>query len=64
VAFLSYAKGNALRKDKEVSLRVMQVGDKKVKTLATFAGGQGSLGKQPWSPDGKRVAFISYQSMK
>lgn len=35
-----------------------------IKVLAPFVGGQGSLGEQPWSPDGRRAVFISYQSMQ
>lgn len=34
------------------------------KILATFTGGPGSVGAQPWSPDGKRIVFISYQTME
>ena len=65
LAFLSYSKDlKSLPANKEVSLRMLSLADKKVKTLATFVGGQGSLGKTPWSPDGKRLVFISYQSMK
>jgi TolB protein len=65
LVFLSYSKNlKGLPKDKNVSLRTMSPADKKVKTLATFVGGQGSLGTEPWSPDGKRLVFISYQSMR
>lgn len=62
LAFLSYSK--ALSDGGEVSLRTMSLADKKIKTLATFQGGKGSLGKQPWSPDGRRLVFVSYQSMR
>jgi WD40 repeat protein len=65
VLFLSYSKDlSALPDKQDVALRVLSVADKSVKTLATFIGGQGSLGTEPWSPDGRRVAFISYQQMK
>ncbi len=65
VAFLSYSKEQeALPENRDVSLRLMSLADKQVKTLTTFVGGQGSLGKNPWSPDGKRLVFVSYQSMK
>jgi TolB protein len=63
--FLSYSKDlKALPENTEVTLRVISLADKNIKTLARFMGGQGSLGTQPWSPDGRRVAFISYQSME
>jgi hypothetical protein len=29
------------------------------RVLAAFFGGQGSLGISPWSPDGKRIVFVS-----
>jgi hypothetical protein len=47
----------------DAELRVRSLADKTTKTLAQFVGGQGSLGPQPWSPDGRRVVFISYQKM-
>lgn len=47
----------------EMSLRVMLLADRSIKTLAKFAGGAGSLSPAPWSPDGRRIVFISYQSM-
>jgi TolB protein len=62
LAFLSYPKEtSSLPKKGDVSLRLMTLAGKKIKTLAFFRGGQGSLGKQPWSPDGKRLAYVSYQ---
>ena len=65
LVFLSYSKNlKGFAKDKNVSLRMMSPADRKVKTLATFVGGQGSLGTEPWSPDGNRLVFISYQSMR
>ncbi|MGC2657618.1 MAG: hypothetical protein WA324_06550 [Bryobacteraceae bacterium] len=63
--FLSYAKDmTSLPENSEVSLRLMTVANKSVKTLATFTGGPGSLGAHPWSPDGRRIVFISYQTME
>jgi WD40-like Beta Propeller Repeat len=62
--FLSYSKDfKELPEGKDVALRMMSLADQKIKTLATFVGGPGLLGTQPWSPDGRRVVFISYQSM-
>jgi TolB protein len=63
--FLSYPKDlDALPENQDIELRMMSLADRSVKELATFVGGQGSLGTQPWSPDGRRAVFISYQSMK
>jgi hypothetical protein len=63
--FLSYPKKfDAVPEDNDIELRMMSLGDRSIKLLAPFVGGQGSLGDQPWSPDGRRVVFISYQSMR
>jgi dipeptidyl aminopeptidase/acylaminoacyl peptidase len=63
--FLSYSKDlKELPKDQDVSLRLLTLADKSVKTISTFIGGSGSLGPQPWSPDSRRVTFISYQAMQ
>lgn len=37
--------------------------DGKTTPLARFDGGPASLGAAPWSPDGKRVVFVSYQML-
>jgi TolB protein len=63
--FLSYSKDlNGIPEHKDVTLRMMSLADKSTKVLAEFVGGQGSLGTQPWSPDCRRVVFISYQAME
>jgi Tol biopolymer transport system component len=41
----------------------MNLKDNTMKTLVSFVGGPDSLGAQPWSPDGKRIVYVSYQSM-
>jgi hypothetical protein len=65
MVFLSYSKEYAkLSADVPVELRLMQLSDNTVKTLATFVGGPSSLGENPWSPDGRRLVFVSYQVMK
>jgi Tol biopolymer transport system component len=45
-----------------VELRLMTLKDNSIKTLVNFVGGPESLGNQPWSPDGRRAVFVSYQS--
>ena len=47
----------------ELVLSVTSMEDKKTKVVAKFTGGRGSLSAHPWSPDGKRLAFISHQSV-
>jgi hypothetical protein len=45
--------------DKDVLLRVLSTKDGKVRVLAKFVGGKGT--GPSWSPDSRRIAFISYQ---
>jgi hypothetical protein len=47
--------------DKEVMLRVMTLADKKITVLTKLFGGQGTMNVNSWSPDGRRLAFVSYQ---
>jgi len=47
--------------DKDVTLNVMSLADKKVKMLATLFGGQGTNNVDSWSPDSSKVAFVSYE---
>ena len=64
VAFLSSTA--LLTKDGDVLLRVMNLADgpngqAKVTVIAKLIGGHGTLGPGAWSPDGKRLTFVSYQ---
>ncbi len=46
---------------KHVTIRVMPVnGQEKPKVLAYIYGGQGTINVPSWSPDSKRIAFVSY----
>jgi TolB protein len=47
--------------DKDVGLNLMSMGDKKVHVLATLFGGQGTINVPSWSPDSRRLAFVSYE---
>jgi TolB protein len=47
--------------DKDVTLRRMTLADKKIDVLGRFLGGQGTVNVPCWSPDGKRIAFVTYQ---
>jgi Tol biopolymer transport system component len=44
---------------KHVYLRVMPIGGGEAKVVAYLYGGQGSINVPSWSPDSKRVAFVS-----
>jgi TolB protein len=64
VVFLSYpAKGAAFPEETDVEIRVLSLADNKVKLLAKIVGGKNTLGAQPWSPDSKRLIFVSYQTL-
>lgn len=47
--------------DKEVMLRVMSLADRKITILAKLFGGQGTMNVNSWSPDGRKLAFVTYQ---
>lgn len=62
MAFLSYQKGVKGRPtDKDVTLRIMSLTDKKIRVLAKLVGGPGTIDAPCWSPDSRRLAFVSYQ---
>jgi Tol biopolymer transport system component len=44
---------------KRVTLRLMPVSGGAPKTIAYLYGGQGTINVPSWSPDSKRVAFVS-----
>jgi TolB protein len=46
--------------NKDVMLRLMSLTDKKITVLAKLFGGQGTINVPSWSPDSKRLAFVSY----
>ncbi|MGA2252546.1 TolB family protein [Terracidiphilus sp.] len=47
--------------NKDVTLNVMTLADKKVKVLAHLFGGQGTMNVPSWSPDSTKIAFVSYE---
>lgn len=62
MAFLSYepdVKGHPPNKD--VQLRLMALDTKEIRVLAKVFGGQGTINVPSWSPDSKRIAFVTYQ---
>jgi Tol biopolymer transport system component len=62
LVFVSYdkdVKGHPANKD--VVLRILPMSGGKPKIIANLFGGQGTINVPSWSPDSKRVAFVSYQ---
>jgi Tol biopolymer transport system component len=47
--------------EKDVVLNLMSMSDKKVQVLAELFGGQGTINVPSWSPDSKKLAFVSYE---
>jgi TolB protein len=47
--------------DRDVMLRIFSLADKRVTVLAKLIGGEGTIDAPSWSPDGGRLAFVSYQ---
>jgi TolB protein len=72
MVFLTYDKSvTGHPENKDVSLRLMSLKDAtsagvkfknaKIAILAKLFGGQGTINVPSWSPDGKQLAFVSYQ---
>lgn len=62
LVFLSYEKDvKGHPENKDVMLRLMTLADGKISVLARLFGGQGTINTPSWSPDGRRLAFVSYQ---
>jgi Tol biopolymer transport system component len=45
---------------KQVYIRIMPVEGGEARVLAYAYGGQGTINAPSWSPDGKKLAFVSY----
>jgi len=62
IVFVSYDKsveGHPANKD--VVLRIMPTTGGEPKILAALFGGQGTINVPSWSPDSKKIAFVSYR---
>jgi TolB protein len=62
IVFLSYSKEvSGHPENKDTTLRLMSLADRKITVLAKLFGGQGTINVPSWSPDSKKLAFVSYQ---
>src|SRR5882724_2792501 len=61
MVFLSYPRDvEGHPENKDVMLRLMSLKDGKITVLAKLFGGQGTINVPSWSPDGAKIAFVSY----
>ncbi|MBA2354368.1 MAG: TolB family protein [Acidobacteria bacterium] len=61
LVFLSYDRSvQGHPQNKDVTLRLMTVADRRITVLAALFGGQGTINVPSWSPDNRRLAFVSY----
>lgn len=64
LVFLSYEKEvKGHPEDKDVTLRIMPLAGGKPEILAKLFGGQGTINVPSWSPDSRRLSFVSYQRL-
>ncbi len=65
VVFLTYYKGDLEPHEhlsnKNVELRLMPATGGQATTLRKLFGGQGTINVNSWSPDSKKIAFVSYR---
>ncbi len=62
MVMLSYDKSvTGHPENKDVQLRLMSMADGKITVLARLFGGQGTINVPSWSPDSKKLAFVSYE---
>jgi TolB protein len=62
MVFLAYAPDvSGHPPNQDVELRLMSMADGKVRVLTRLFGGQGTINVPSWSPDSKKIAFVSYE---
>jgi hypothetical protein len=62
IVFLSYEKEvKGHPENKDVMLRLMPAAGGEIQILAKLFGGQGTLNVPSWSPDSRKLAFVSYR---
>jgi hypothetical protein len=62
IVFLSYEKDvKGHPENQDVMLRLMPAGGGEIQVLAKLFGGQGTINVPSWSPDSRKLAFVSYR---
>lgn len=65
VAYVAYRKGDVAPADhppnKQVEIRLMSSEGEETRTLVSLFGGQGTINVNSWSPDSRKLAFVSYR---
>ena len=65
VVCIAYRKGDvepeAHPANKDVELRLMPASGGPFRTIASLFGGQGTINVNSWSPDSRKLAFVSYR---
>jgi Tol biopolymer transport system component len=60
ISYLPVVPAGSHPHNQRVMLRLMPVKGGEIKTVAFLYGGQGTINVPSWSPDSKKVAFVSY----
>jgi Tol biopolymer transport system component len=47
--------------NKDISLRLMSLSDRKITDLVNLLGGSGTINVPSWAPDSRRLAYVSYE---
>ncbi|MGA2535735.1 MAG: hypothetical protein ABSF53_06970 [Terracidiphilus sp.] len=64
MVFLAYEAGvSGHPPNKDVEIRMLSFKDSNLRVLAKLFGGQGTINVPSWSPDGLRLAFVSYEQL-
>ncbi|WP_263358834.1 TolB family protein [Acidicapsa ligni] len=62
MVFVSYDKSvTGHLPNKDIQLRLMSLGDKKIRTLVDIVGGAGTINVPSWAPDSSHLAFVSFE---
>jgi TolB protein len=64
ILMLSYGKGvSGHPANKDVTLRILNTSDGKIRDMVQIVGGNGSDNVPNWAPDGKHFAFVSFEML-